>query len=204
MAIMDKSHFWMQFHWLSFCYIDVSLYVCVYFWFMCFSSIWIMCECFWAIQMILTQTLCNVLLYLWHDCVNPASFPPICFPIPEVLPHSCYILPFARNNVSHDQNDIYSHSPLLFQSCTCVKIAYTLLYTVISSIALSIVCRAMVGDFNDMLWDLNAMLFDLYAMLWDIEIKGFIMWYTILCFAVRFEKKQRLHIQKMSTRYEVK
>lgn len=144
--------------------------------------------------------MCNVLLYLWHDCVTPASFPPICFPIPEVSPHSCYILPFARNNVNHDQNDIYSHSPILFQSCTCVRIAYTLLYFM-HILFNCMPCYGRRFQWYALRFECNAIWFVCYAMRYWNKRLHYVVHYFMFCCEIW---KKRLHIQKMSTQYEVK
>lgn len=68
--------------------------------------------------------------------------------------------------------------------------------TVISCLSFTILCYAIICDFNDMLWIFFAMLWDLYTLLWEIEMKSLMIWYVMLCYGMLWVLNKNASIHK--------
>lgn len=120
---------------------------------------------------------------LWHDCVNPASFPPICFPIPEVLPHSCYILPFARNNVNHDQKwHLLSQPTFISVMYVCKDSLHIVIYShFIHSLINCMPCYGRRFQWYALRFECNAIWFVCYAMRYWNKRLHYVVHYFMFC-----------------------
>lgn len=89
-------------------------------------------------------------------------------------------------------NIVWNHKYIIYYFLVYMTLWYC------TGISFTVLCCAIVCDFNDKIWDFNALLWHLYAMLLEIEMNDYMIWYAMLWYVLRFEQKR---LQTQSTKH---